>query len=232
MKALFIFEDGKNSTFYFYDLTDGKNRLIHFVPEIRLQKMSLGELFVREPIEKFVQYFAAAFTIEVRKYLVLSKAEGVDLVKSTGLNADGKFHVYNPNTFTAYKNQKHYEKGDLSLAPEEIDAYISWQIDEDGSFGVFTRQEDVIRLMKKKLMKPRLSTVTKNFGTVNTYTKTNLGMRDLLKLAGGYLAKGSDPMEKETVPVLGTYELSEEIPRHLKRVEWTENPIKLRSELW
>ena len=166
------------------------------------------------------------------KYFVLSKAEGVDLVKSTGLNDDGKFHVYNPNTFTAYKNQMHYEKGDLSLAPEEIDAYISWQIDEDGSFGVFTRQEDVIRLMRKKLVKPRLSTVTKNFGTVNTYTKTNLGMRDLLKLAGGYLAKGSDPMEKETVPVLGTYELSEEIPRHLKRVEWTENPIKLRSELW
>ena len=68
MKALFIFDDGKNSTVYLYDLMNGVNRLIHFAPEIPLQTITLGELYTREPIEKFVAHFAGAFSIEVKKY--------------------------------------------------------------------------------------------------------------------------------------------------------------------
>lgn len=231
MKALFIFDDGKNSTFYLYDLMNGVNRLIHFAPEIPLQTITLGELYTREPIEKFIAHFAGAFSIEVKKYLVMEKAEGLALVENSGLASDGKFHVTNPTSFTACKNQKRYEEGDLALAPEEIDAYISWQIDDDGSFGVFTRQEDVIRLMRRKLVTPRLSMVTKHAGKVSNYTKTNLNLKDLLKMGSGYLSKGDAPMKKQTVPTLGTYELSQEQPYRLVRIEWAENPVQLRAPL-
>lgn len=231
MKVLFIFDDGKNSTFYLYDLVGSANQLVHFVPEIPLQTINLGELYAREPIEKFVAHFSGAFGIDVKKYLVMEKTEGLTLVKSSGLASDGKFHVINPTSFTACKNGKLYEKGDLALMPEEIDAYISWQIDEDGSFGVFTRQEDVIRLMRKKLVTPRLSMVTKHAGKLNSYTKTNLNLKDLLKMGSGYLAKGDAPMKKQTVPTLGTYELSREQPYRLLRIEWAENPLQLRAPL-
>ena len=50
-------------------------------------------------------------------------------------------------------------------------------------------------------------------------------------MGSGYLAKGDAPMKKQTVPTLGTYELSQEQPYRLVRIEWAENPVQLRAPL-
>lgn len=231
METLFIFDDGASSTFFLYDLNDGNNRLIHFAPIIPIKQFTLGQLFVRETPERFMEIVSIAFGRSVSKYLIVTKSEGLAAVREGGLNQSGHFLVENPSAFTAVKNGKHYPAGPLSLNQEEIEAYISWQIDDDGDFCVFTRQEDVIRLLKKKLLKPKLSTITKNIGTVNSHTRTNLGMRDMLKLGSGYLAKGDARMLKTTVPSKGSYQLSGTFPYQLGQIDWEKNEIQLRKEL-
>lgn len=231
MKVLFIFDDQKESTFYLYDLKDGKNQLLRFSPEILIREKTLGQLFVEHPIEKFMAYFNVAFEITVEKYLVMKKSEGLAAVKESGLDNAGFFQVENPTSFTALQNGRHYDSGTLFLTMTEVAAYISWQIDDDGTFGVFTRQEDVIRLMKKKLLKPRLSTITKNIGNVNSHIQTNLGIKDMLKLGQGYLAKGDDRMAKTTLPAAGTYQLAGDFPYRITAIDWQNNPIQLHPEL-
>ena len=70
MKVLFVFEDQEYSSFFVYDLADGVNGLLRISPEIKIKKISLGELYMQVPIEKFLVYFSAAFSLEVKKYLI------------------------------------------------------------------------------------------------------------------------------------------------------------------
>lgn len=73
MKVLFVFEDREYSSFFVYDLTSGVNSLLRVSPEIKIQKLTLGELYTQVPIEKFLGYFSVAFSIEVKKYLILKR---------------------------------------------------------------------------------------------------------------------------------------------------------------
>ena len=113
----------------------------------------------------------------------------------------------------------------------EIDAYISYQIDEDKSFDVFSRQEDLIRFMKWKTVTPSLSAITQNLGTVKEHTKSNLGLRDMLKLGTGYLAKGNARMQKINVPTPGSYTVSGDFPYRLDKINWAKNTIQLHRDL-
>lgn len=231
MKVLFIFGDGRASTFYLYDLAAGKSELVRFAPDTVIRESTLGQLYAGHSLEKFLAYFNGAFELRVEKYLVMEKSEGLAAVREAGLDAAGFFQVENPTAFTALKNSKQYQSGRLALTLAEVDAYISWQIDDDGRFGAFTRQEDVIRLMKKKLLKPRLSTITKNIGNVNSHTKTNLGLKDMLKLGQGYLAKGEAHLSRLTIPAPGTYSLQGSFPYQIAAIDWQDNPIRLHPDL-
>lgn len=73
MKVLFVFDDQACSSFFVYDLTSGVNSLLRISPEIKIKKVTLGELYTQVPIEKFLAYFSLAFSIEVKKYLILKK---------------------------------------------------------------------------------------------------------------------------------------------------------------
>ena len=231
MKVLFVFDDQKNSSFFVYDLTSGVNTLLRVSPEIKIKNVTLGELYTQVPIEKFLAYFSVAFSIEVKKYLVLKKADSLLAIKEAGLEADGKFAVTIHKDFVDQKNKQYFTKGEHRLSLAEVDAYISYQIDEDGQLDVFERQEDIIRLMKRKTVKPRLSSITNNFGTVKEYAGSNLNLKDMLKMGTGYLAKGNARMNKINVPANQTFTVSESVPYHLVSVDWSKNEIKLRSDL-
>lgn len=231
MKVLFVFEDREKSSFFVYDLTSGVNSLLRVSPEIKIQKIALGSLYTQVPIEKFLAYFSVAFSIEVKKYLILKKENSLLGVKEAGLEADGKMPITVYKDFIALKNGQQFTKGEHRLTLEEIDAYISYQIDQDGRIDVFERQEDIIRLMKRKTVRPRLSSITNNYGTVKEYSGSNLNLKDMLKMGSGYLAKGSARMNKINVPELGSYSLRGDFPYQLGSVDWSKNSIKLRTDL-
>lgn len=231
MKVLFVFEDREYSSFFVYDLTSGVNSLLRVSPEIKIQKLTLGELYTQVPIEKFLGYFSVAFSIEVKKYLILKKADSLIGVKEAGLEADGKMPVTVYKDFIALKNGQQFTKGDHRMTLDEVDAYISYQIDQDGRIDVFERQEDIIRLMKRKTVRPRLSSITNNYGTVKEYSGSNLNLKDMLKMGTGYLAKGSARMNKINVPEVGSFSLIGDFPYRLDTVNWEQNGIKLRSDL-
>ncbi|MFC4771088.1 hypothetical protein [Enterococcus hermanniensis] len=232
MKVLFVFDDQKNSSFFVYDLSSGINSLLRVSPEIKIKNVTLGELYTQVPIEKFLAYFSVAFSIEVKKYLVLKKADSLLAIKEAGLEADGKLPVTIYKDFVAQKNNQHFTKGAQRLSLAEVDAYISYQIDEDGQLDVFERQEDIIRLMKRKTVKPRLSSITNNFGTVKEYSGSNLNLKDMLKMGTGYLAKGNARMNKINVPANHTFTVSNTAPYRLATVDWSKNEIKLRADLY
>ncbi|MDT2737148.1 hypothetical protein P7H00_08405 [Enterococcus pseudoavium] len=232
MKVLFVFDDQQYSSFFVYDLTSGVNSLLRVAPEIRIRKLTLGELYTQVPIEKFLDYFSLAFSIiEVKKYLILKKADSLLGVKEAGLEADGRMSLTIYKDFTALKNGQHFTKGEHRLTLAEIDAYISYQIDQDGRIDVFERQEDLIRLMKRKTVRPSLASITNNYGTVKEYSGSNLNLKDMLKLGTGYLAKGNDRMNKINVPEAGSFTLQGSFPYQLGAVDWTQNRLKLRSDL-
>lgn len=231
MKVLFVFEDREYSSFFVYDLTSGVNSLLRVSPEIKIQKLTLGELYTQVPIEKFLGYFSVAFSIEVKKYLILKKADSLIGVKEAGLEADGKMPVTVYKDFIALKNGQQFTKGDHRMTLDQIDAYISYQIDQDGRIDVFERQEDIIRLMKRKTVRPRLSSITNNYGTVKEYSGSNLNLKDMLKMGTGYLAKGSARMNKINVPEVGSFSLIGDFPYRLGTVNWEQNSVKLRSDL-
>ncbi|GAA2899679.1 hypothetical protein ACWOCJ_08525 [Enterococcus pseudoavium] len=231
MKVLFVFDDQQYSSFFVYDLTSGVNSLLRVAPEIRIRKLTLGELYTQVPIEKFLDYFSLAFSIEVKKYLILKKADSLLGVKEAGLEADGRMPLTIYKDFTALKNGQHFTKGEHRLTLAEIDAYISYQIDQDGRIDVFERQEDLIRLMKRKTVRPSLASITNNYGTVKEYSGSNLNLKDMLKLGTGYLAKGNDRMNKINVPEAGSFTLQGSFPYQFGAVDWTQNCLKLRSDL-
>lgn len=231
MKVLFVFEDREYSSFFVYDLTSGVNSLLRVSPEIKIQKLTLGELYTQVPIEKFLGYFSVAFSIEVKKYLILKKADSLLGVKEAGLEADGRMPVTVYKDFIALKNGQQFTKGDHRMTLDEIDAYISYQIDQDGRIDVFERQEDIIRLIKRKTVRPRLSSITNNYGTVKEYSGSNLNLKDMLKMGTGYLAKGSARMNKINVPEVGSFSLLGDFPYQLGTVNWEQNSVKLRSDL-
>lgn len=231
MKVLFVFDDQEYSSFFVYDLTSGVNSLLRVSPEIKIQKLTLGELYTQVPIEKFLAYFSVAFSIEVKKYLILKKEDSLIGVKEAGLDEDGKMPVTVYKDFIALKNGQQFIKGEQRLTLDEIDAYISYQIDQDGRIDVFERQEDIIRLMKRKTVRPSLSAITNNYGTVKEHSGSNLNLKDMLKLGTGYLAKGNARMNKTNVPENGSYSLSGNFPYHLDRIDWEKNRVKLRSDL-
>lgn len=231
MKVLFVFDDQTCSSFFVYDLTSGVNSLLRISPEIKIKKVTLGELYTQVPIEKFLAYFSLAFSIEVKKYLILKKEDSLLGVKEVGLEEDGKMPVTVYKNFVALKNGQRFTKGKQRMTLEEIDAYISYQIDEDGRMDVFERQEDIIRLMKRKTVRPRLSSITNNYGTVKEYSGSNLNLKDMLKMGTGYLAKGSARMNKINVPEPDTFSLNGDFPYYLDRVNWGKNSIKLRTDL-
>lgn len=231
MKVLFVFEDREYSSFFVYDLTSGVNSLLRVSPEIKIQKLTLGELYTQVPIEKFLGYFSVAFSIEVKKYLILKKTDSLIGVKEAGLEADGKMPVTVYKDFIALKNGQQFTKGDHRMTLDQIDAYISYQIDQDGRIDVFERQEDIIRLMKRKTVRPRLSSITNNYGTVKEYSGSNLNLKDILKMGTGYLAKGSARMNKINVPEVGSFSLIGDFPYRLGTVNWEQNSVKLRSDL-
>lgn len=231
MKVLFVFEDREYSSFFVYDLTSGVNSLLRVSPEIKIQKLTLGELYTQVPIEKFLGYFSVSFSIEVKKYLILKKTDSLIGVKEAGLEADGKMPVTVYKDFIALKNGQQFTKGDHRMTLDQIDAYISYQIDQDGRIDVFERQEDIIRLMKRKTVRPRLSSITNNYGTVKEYSGSNLNLKDMLKMGTGYLAKGSARMNKINVPEVGSFSLIGDFPYRLGTVNWEQNSVKLRSDL-
>ncbi|BCA87057.1 hypothetical protein EsVE80_25800 [Enterococcus saigonensis] len=230
MKVLFIFEDGIFSTFFVYDLQDN-GTLWRICPEIKLHNITLGELYVKNSITDFLKYFSVAFSQNVTKYFILTKKEGLAAVKEAGLGADGLLTITVEKDFTALKNGQKFLLGPQKLSLAEIDAYSSYQIDDDQSFDVFTRQEDLIRFMKWKTVTPSLSAITQNLGTVKEHTKSNLGLRDMLKLGTGYLAKGNARMKKITVPAAGTYSVTGNFPYQLDKVNWDKNSIQLHPDL-
>ncbi|MGG5316828.1 hypothetical protein [Enterococcus sp. AZ072] len=229
MNVLFIFDDEEKSSFFLYNLQRGTNRLIRFSPELPTEKSTLGSLYTLVPIEQFLVLFSKTFALDVRKYLILTKSNSLKAVAEAGLDEDGKILITVHKEFIALKNRQQFLPGKHYLSLEELDAYISYQIDEDGRLDVFERQEDIIRLMKQKTVRPKLTSITQKYGTVKEFSGNNLSLKDMIKMGTGYLAKGSAHMDKLNVPVLGSYSLSGSFPYIISSVDIEKNRTQLRQ---
>ncbi|GCF93990.1 hypothetical protein NRIC_18810 [Enterococcus florum] len=230
MRVLFIFEDGERSSFFVYKLHGRDNALIRVSPEVPLKGITLGMLYTKVDIKKFLYYFSTAFAIEVTKYLILKKSDSLLAIAEAGLENDRKMSVYSPKSFVSEKTGTAFVAGEQRLTLKEIEAYIEYQVDRDGKMDVFERQEDIIRLMKRKTVRPSLSSVTKHYGTVKEFSGSNLNLKDMLKMGTGYLAKGSAHMKKEMIPAEGSYQLSKDFPYRVIRIDWEKNPYALKKE--
>ncbi len=232
MNVLFIFDDREKSSFFLYNLKKGTNQLIRFSPELPSAKSTLGSLYTQLPIDQFLILFSRTFSLDVRKYLVLTKRNSLKAVAEAGLDNDGKILITVQKEFMALKKRQQFTPGKHRLSLEELDAYISYQIDEDGRIDVFERQEDIIRLMKQKTVRPRLTSITQNYGTVKEFSGNNLSLKDMVKMGTGYLAKGSAHMDKLNVPVAGSYQLSGNFPYAISSVDMEKNKAQLEQMIF
>lgn len=231
MNILFIYDDREKSSFFLYNLKKGINQLIRFSPEVPVENSTLGLLYTQISIEKFLIVFSKQFSVDVRKYLVLTKANSLKAISEAGLEEDGKISITVNKEFTALKNRQHFIPGNHRLSLKELDAYITYQVDDDGQLDVFERQEDIIRLMKQKTVRPRLSSITQNYGTVKEFSGNNLSLKDMLKMGTGYLAKGSAHMAKMNIPLSGTYSLSGHFPYSISNVDEELNKSELEKRM-
>lgn len=230
MKVMFVYDDGPDSSFFLYNLDGGINGLMRISPEVKIMSSTLGKLYQRLTMEEFLAGFSDAFSLDVRKYLTLSKADLLGGIEYAGLDRDGKVEVEVEKDFVAVLNGKGYKKGTQRLDIKDIEAYVHYQIDQDGSFDVFTRQEDIIRLMRKRSASSSLRAITKNYGTVKEHTASNLNLKDMLLMGKGYLSKGDKRMPRETVPEKGSYTLIGDFPYQLGEIDWSKNTAKLKAE--
>lgn len=231
MNILFIYDDREKSSFFLYNLRRRVNQLICFSPEFPVENSTLGFLYTQTSIEKFLIIFSKQFSLDVRKYLILTKTNSLKAIAEVGLENDGKISITVKKEFTTLKNQQKFFPGKQRLTLEELDAYITYQVDDDGQLDVFERQEDIIRLMKQKTVRPKLSSITQNYGTVKEFSGNNLSLKDMLKMGSGYLAKGSAHMDKMNIPLKGSYSLSGKFPYRISAVDVGKNKAELNKKM-
>lgn len=198
MHVLFILGAGKDSCFYLLSLEKKEKTLLRLGPDqlVKGQELGLRYLDFSEDVAGFCHWLAEALNVAIDHYVLLTQAslrEFLFAQKET-------IEVRNPKAFTYHgqvseSDEKHdfqnceeaFPKGPQSLDSAAFSRFIAYQEDAPGVFGVFARQEHVLRLIKEALLtSANPVTITKHFRHFIRLITTDLSLTDCLRLAGKY----------------------------------------------
>lgn len=184
MNVLFILEDGACTTFYLYLLKDRKKKLLRFAPEVRYPAgETLGQVYARLTLEEFLSFFGTATQLSIDHFVVADKGQVIDFL----FKSNHEQTINNPEPFTHLATGQRFEKGKQRVARQQLDQFISYQRDGDMQFGIFERQEHVLRLIKNELLSDkRLTALPKKFNELNKNVQTNMKLPTLLKFFKAY----------------------------------------------
>lgn len=128
----------------------------------------------------------------------------VDTIAPNGVEVDVKSRMfYKENNGSTYID---LYPGKQTLDGEQLLDYARFRADRESDFGRVRRQQEVISLLKDKLISfngvmkaPRL------IGTLQPFVKTNMGSTKILSLGTDFLLNAPDDIETFRIPVEGTF---------------------------
>lgn len=123
-------------------------------------------------------------------------------------------------------------QGVHDLNGKELLGYARFRQDAEGDFGRVERQQKVIEALKDELLAPsNIKNLPKLVGATQGYITTDLSKADELKTVLSIVAKGTVTMEKQTIPVEGTYSFSRNHAGEVIMIDKEENKKLLHEFL-
>ncbi|EME8175625.1 LCP family protein [Enterococcus faecium] len=197
MNVLFILAADSQSCFYLLSLEKEKT-LLRLGPDRVIANQPLGERYVEFDGEMngFCRWLAEQLDLTIDHHVVLTQAALCDFLFAK----EPTIEVRNPQAFTYHGHvtgtadiidQKNCEEA-FPKGPQSLDAaaflrFITYQEDAPGVFGVFARQEHVLRLIKEQMLSSVNPTkILRKFNGLKKYIQTDLNISDLLKLFTAY----------------------------------------------
>lgn len=198
LTVLFIIEDGLKTTFYLYVLNGSRKKLLRFSPELLLTDgASLAQKFMDLPIDKFLLLFEAMTHLSIQNYVISNKKELVAFL----LRDSERVLIENPQAFTYEAENYRFDQGEIAVDQGQMEAFISYQLDNGNPEGIYERQEYVLRLIRNDLLRDkRITAIPKRFNALKKRIRTNLGVSDLLKFFRAYKERGYNKTQRLTVP--------------------------------
>lgn len=198
MNVLFILAADNQSCFYLLSLKKQEKTLLRLGPEQVLAGEKLGEVYATfgAKQKEFCHWLANALAGTIDHYVVLTEEN----LRAFLFAKQETIEVRNPQAFTYHgqaqetasntdpKNcEEAFPKGPQSLDSAAFLRFITYQEDAPGVFGVFARQEHVLRLIKEALLtSANPVTITKHFRHFIRLVTTDLNLGDCLRLVGKY----------------------------------------------
>ncbi len=200
MNLLFVLEDGKDSCFYLFSLKDKEKKMLRISPRQQVGQHKLGDIYTAaadttdfcRKIERLPFMIENDFFNEnhspfrVNNFLVVQKKSLSEFLFSQNETV----LVSNPTTFTWHNSSGPdvmFKKGKLTLSQIGFDHFISYQEDAPGVFGVFERQEHVLRLIKNRVAGgTSLVNIAKRFKELTKLVDTNMKLSDAMKIFVSY----------------------------------------------
>lgn len=210
MNVLFILAADSQSCFYLLSLEKEKT-LLRLGPDRVIANRPLGERYVEFDGEMngFCRWLAEQLDLTIDHHVVLTQAALCDFLFAK----EPTIEVRNPQAFTYHGHvtgtadiidQKNCEEA-FPKGPQSLDAaaflrFITYQEDAPGVFGVFARQEHVLRLIKEALLtSANPVTITKHFRHFIRLVTTDLTLTDCLRLAKKYQETKGQKLRRLTV---------------------------------
>lgn len=198
MNVLFILAANNQSCFYLLSLKKQEKTLLRLGPEQVLAGQKLGEVYATfgAKQKEFCHWLANALAGTIDHYVVLTEEN----LRAFLFAKQETIEVRNPQAFTYHgqaqetasnndpKNcEEAFPKGPQSLDSAAFLRFITYQEDAPGVFGVFARQEHVLRLIKEQMLSSVNPTkILRKFNELKKYIQTDLSISDLLKLFSSY----------------------------------------------
>lgn len=198
MNVLFILAADNQSCFYLLSLKKQEKTLLRLGPEQVLAGQKLGEAYATfgAKQKEFCHWLANALAGTIDHYVVLTEEN----LRAFLFAKQETIEVRNPQAFTYHgqaqetasntdpKNcEEAFPKGPQSLDSAAFLRFITYQEDAPGVFGVFARQEHVLRLIKEQMLSSVNPTkILRKFNELKKYIQTDLSISDLLKLFSSY----------------------------------------------
>lgn len=193
MTILFILSAQDNSCFYVYTI-DGKKHLLRVGPSYRIGDDTLGNIYYRlSNVYDIKMIIEENFSLKIDRIVVLP----VNQLRKFLFATNRTISVRNPKAFTFHRVQENFPpsllemekfpKGSLVLDENSFLRFITYQEDLPGVYGIFERQEHILRLIKEELF-DSLNPIklTKRFNEFKQVVDTDLSIKDVIQLASLY----------------------------------------------
>lgn len=192
MTILFILDAGEKSCFYLLSLDNAEKKLLRVGPNIMTQNRSLGETYSQESNKfAFTDFFKKNYNLNIDRTVILSEKTLEEFL----FFMTEKIEINNPKAFTfhgectggALSLSQDFPKGRQLLDKASFKRFITYQEDSPNVFGIFARQEHILRLIKERLFSSLNPIVlSKRFNEFKEIVETDLSLKDVAKILGLY----------------------------------------------